>query len=159
MTWHHDADDAACADAAQAQALDLDPALREAALGDQAGLALAEVADPAGAADALGADAQAAQPWLSALVEPSAAPSSDPSPPECAPELARVFGVQVLARGHFSAVDARGERSEQFTEGWTGGLFFTQASFLSHTLRALSPTPAICTCVGRAARLFFSHTI
>jgi hypothetical protein len=74
MQWHHDADDAAAADLAQAQVLDLDPALREAALGDQAGLAIAEVADPSGAAESFRADAQAAKPWLSALVEPSDAP-------------------------------------------------------------------------------------
>jgi hypothetical protein len=100
MQWHHDADDAAAADLAQAQVMDLDPALREAALGDQAGLALAEVADPSGAAESLGADAQAAKPWLSALVEPSDAPSADPSPPACEPELARVFGVQVEGARH-----------------------------------------------------------
>lgn len=95
MQWHHDADDAATVDLTQAQSMDLDPALVEAALGDQAGLALAEVADTSGAAEGLGSESQAAKPWLSAIVEPSDAPSSDPSEPPCSPSLARIFGIQV----------------------------------------------------------------
>jgi len=95
MQWHHDADDAAAVDLTEAQSMDLDPVLVEAALGDQAGLALAEVADTSGAAEGLGSESQAAKPWLSAIVEPSDAPSSDPSEPPCSPSLTRIFGIQV----------------------------------------------------------------
>ena len=108
MQWAHDADDAGAADGDEAEVMDLDPALREAALGDEAGLALAEVADPM--AEALGAaESVAGRPWLSAIVEPSDAPSADLSPPEVSPVLERVFGLQVAVARNSLAYNVLGE--------------------------------------------------
>lgn len=107
MQWVHEADDAGAADGRDAQVMDMDPELREAALGDEAGLALSEVRDPL--AEELAVEAQAAKPWLSAIVEPSDAPSSDISPPDVDCSLVRVFGLQVASAKNSLAYNVLGE--------------------------------------------------
>jgi microtubule-associated protein-like 6 len=111
MQWVHDSDDLGAADQTEAQVMELDPELREAALGDEAGLALTEVRDPLGADMNLGSASQevSAKPWLSSIVEPSDAPSSDISMPDYAVSLDRAFGIQVASARQCLAYNVLGE--------------------------------------------------
>jgi hypothetical protein len=95
MQFVHDSDDGAARDGADAAVLEMDPALRAAAVGDDAALAFAEVRDPV--AEALAMEAQASKPWLATIIEPSDAGASDPAAPDASTELERAFGVQTLS--------------------------------------------------------------
>jgi microtubule-associated protein-like 6 len=107
MVWMHDADDAASTDARDAQLMDLDPDLRNQALGDEANLALSEVRDPQ--AEEMAVEQQSAKPWLSAIVEPTDGPSSDISPPDLCATLECCFGIQVSCARSALAYNALGD--------------------------------------------------
>jgi microtubule-associated protein-like 6 len=81
--------------------MDMDPAVRSEALGDEAAVALAEVRTQA--------EPPTTRPWLNAIIEPQVAPPVDVTPPDASGALDRVLGVQVAAVRNAVAYNALGE--------------------------------------------------